>query len=307
MMMFALITRRITLSEKVFLAGDGLETTVSGSDLRYSSERLRPPGYALRENHPSKQASCVNYIEGVRGRLGFVRRTGEWLSVKAVQDEEQPTCGNLGDCMFGVRANRWTWGEAEQGWRELAALQPDPAEQNKRSMELGMPSPTRISSAFSRMRWEHKRWPLSFLSLLNGAGREAISSVVRQRSTLYPPATAQLEDIRSDYSSLKGSEKWLLGSILLLVARCVLHDTTSLGRYIKKRELVALNGTAIERLVAAVKAVAGDLGGLGSHVCRSLALLQGGRAQEAYEARQGYGRSSQAACPTRAWEKLRTR
>ena len=69
-----------------------------------------------------------------------------------------------------------------------------------------------------------------FLGLLNEAGKQAISSVVRQGSALYPPAASRLEDPCSNYSSLKGTDKWLLGSILLLVARLVLHDVTSLVR-----------------------------------------------------------------------------
>lgn len=66
------------------------------------------------------------------------------------------------------------------------------------------------------------------LNLLNEAGRTAVSSVIRQRGTLYPPATDPLKDICSNYSSLRGCDKWLLGSIVLLVFRCVLHDATSL-------------------------------------------------------------------------------
>ena len=70
------------------------------------------------------------------------------------------------------------------------------------------------------------------LNLLNEAGRTAVSSVIRQRGTLYPPATDPLKDICSNYSSLRGCDKWLLGSILLLVFRCVLHDATSLVTYV---------------------------------------------------------------------------
>lgn len=69
-----------------------------------------------------------------------------------------------------------------------------------------------------------------FLGLLNEAGKQAISSVVRQGSALYPPAASRLKDPCSNYSSLKGTDKWLLGSILLLVARPVLHDVPSLVR-----------------------------------------------------------------------------
>lgn len=69
-----------------------------------------------------------------------------------------------------------------------------------------------------------------FLGLLNDAGREAISAVVRQGNALYPPAAPRLKDITSNYSSLKGTDKWFLASILLLVTRPVLHDVTSLVR-----------------------------------------------------------------------------
>ncbi len=71
---------------------------------------------------------------------------------------------------------------------------------------------------------------VSFLGLLNEAGREAISAVVRQGTALYPPAASRLKDVCSNYSSLKGSDKWFLASILLLVARPVLHDVMSLVR-----------------------------------------------------------------------------
>lgn len=66
------------------------------------------------------------------------------------------------------------------------------------------------------------------LNLLNDAGRTVVSSIIRQRGTLYPPATAPLKDICSNYSSLRGCDKWQLGSIMLLVFRCIVRDITSL-------------------------------------------------------------------------------
>ncbi|CAB1102335.1 unnamed protein product [Ectocarpus sp. CCAP 1310/34] len=54
------------------------------------------------------------------------------------QDERLPTCGDLGNARHDVEANRRTWGEAQDGWRELQALDLAPNEQTKRSAELGI-------------------------------------------------------------------------------------------------------------------------------------------------------------------------
>lgn len=68
------------------------------------------------------------------------------------------------------------------------------------------------------------------ISLLNEPGRELISSIIRQGSTLYPPGARTLKDVVSNYLSLTGSHKWLFASIILLVFRPVLRSTHSLVR-----------------------------------------------------------------------------
>lgn len=74
---------------------------------------------------------------------------------KAVQDEDLPKCGDLGNSKYDVGANRRTWGEAEEGWRELGALASVPMEQNERSKQLGMAAPTSISGgALGRPLWD---------------------------------------------------------------------------------------------------------------------------------------------------------
>lgn len=72
------------------------------------------------------------------------------------------------------------------------------------------------------------------ISLLNRSGRKLVSAIVRQGSTLYPAGARRLKDIVSNYSSLTGSHKWLLASIMLLVFRPVLQSTVSLVNFAMK-------------------------------------------------------------------------
>ncbi|CAB1117082.1 unnamed protein product [Ectocarpus sp. CCAP 1310/34] len=142
---------------------------------------------------------------------------------KAEQDERLPTCGDLGNARYDVEANRRTWGEAQDGWRELQGLDLAPNEQTKRSAELEIVAPTGVSGGvLGRPLWDKafvnpaRHVPVEslhayalgaqalvqffFLALMNEAGRGVISSIVRQGSTLYPPATAPLKDICTNYS-----------------------------------------------------------------------------------------------------------
>lgn len=68
------------------------------------------------------------------------------------------------------------------------------------------------------------------IALLNNKGRELISATMRQRkgNNLYPPGAEPLKDPVADYSSLTGSDKWLLASIVLLVFRAVFHTTATM-------------------------------------------------------------------------------
>ncbi|CAN0317615.1 unnamed protein product, partial [Ectocarpus sp. 6 AP-2014] len=51
---------------------------------------------------------------------------------------------------------------------------------------------------------------------------------------LYPPREKPLKDIVTNYSSLTGSNKWLLSSIMLLVFRQVLQSSWSMVKYFKQ-------------------------------------------------------------------------
>lgn len=54
--------------------------------------------------------------------------------------------------------------------------------------------------------------------------------MAQEPSQLYPPGTSQLKSIVDNYTSLTGSDKWTLQSIMLLVFRPVLHDIRSMVR-----------------------------------------------------------------------------
>lgn len=66
---------------------------------------------------------------------------------------------------------------------------------------------------------------VSCLEMLSTQGRRLVSAVVAQNpSLLYPAGTERLKDIVTNYSSLTGSDKWTLQSIMLLVFRPVLAN-----------------------------------------------------------------------------------
>ncbi|CAN0435759.1 unnamed protein product, partial [Pylaiella littoralis] len=66
--------------------------------------------------------------------------------------------------------------------------------------------------------------------------------MAQEAGQLYPPGTNQLKDIVANYSSLTGSDKWTLQSIMLLVFRPVLEDVRSMvsRRCMKRQELTDL-------------------------------------------------------------------
>lgn len=66
------------------------------------------------------------------------------------------------------------------------------------------------------------------LSILNSRGKLMVSATVREGRTLYPPGEDRLKNIVTNYTSLTGSDKWLLGSIMLLVFRPLLVDVEAM-------------------------------------------------------------------------------
>lgn len=70
-----------------------------------------------------------------------------------------------------------------------------------------------------------------FLELLSTDGRKLVMSVMAQRNTLYPPGVAPLKCIVSNFSSLTGSDRWVLASFMLLVFKPVLQDLDSMVRW----------------------------------------------------------------------------
>lgn len=62
-------------------------------------------------------------------------------------------------------------------------------------------------------------------------GCQLIMSIMAQKSTLlYPAGTEKLKNIVTNYTSLTGSDKWTLQSIMLLVFRVVLQDVDAMVR-----------------------------------------------------------------------------
>lgn len=67
-----------------------------------------------------------------------------------------------------------------------------------------------------------------FLSMLNLQGKRMVSATIQEGTTLYPPGEDRLKNIVANYASLTGSDKWLLGSIMLLVFRPLLVDVSAM-------------------------------------------------------------------------------
>ncbi|CAN0333794.1 unnamed protein product, partial [Scytosiphon promiscuus] len=74
-----------------------------------------------------------------------------------------------------------------------------------------------------------------------------------------PPGTEQLKDIVTNYSSLTGSDKWTLQSMMLLIFRVVLADVDAMVSHMKKgaiKGLKAIWGThqsVLEALQGVIK------------------------------------------------------
>lgn len=68
------------------------------------------------------------------------------------------------------------------------------------------------------------------LGILNGDGRRLVAAIVREGRKLYPPGTERLKDIVTNYKCLTGSDKWLLGSLMLLVFQSLLVRVNAMVR-----------------------------------------------------------------------------
>ena len=99
---------------------------------------------------------------------------------KVEQIDSHSTGGPLGDPKFNVTANRRTWGEMEDSWAELLALESNPRKQDQRSMELGVVAPTSISGGV----WGRPVWddlfgdPLRFMPVESLHANSLVSSLV---------------------------------------------------------------------------------------------------------------------------------
>ncbi|CAB1108696.1 unnamed protein product [Ectocarpus sp. CCAP 1310/34] len=79
---------------------------------------------------------------------------------------------------------------------------------------------------------KHELCQVSCLEMLSTQGRRLVSAVVAQNlSLVYPAGTERLKDIVSNYSSLTGSDKWTLQSIMLLVFRPILANVGAMVRF----------------------------------------------------------------------------
>ncbi|CAM9534271.1 unnamed protein product [Hapterophycus canaliculatus] len=168
-----------------------------------------------------------------------------------VRQSENDTGGDLGNPQFDIEKNRRTWGQILDGFSELEALAGDPAEQTRRSKELGLlppdPSglPLPLYNAMRVIPTEHvpverlhfdalgqcQLCQVFFLEMLSRKGCRLLSAIMAQESALlYPPGTEKLKDIVTNNTSLTGSDKWTLQSMMLLLFRMVLPDVPAMVR-----------------------------------------------------------------------------
>ncbi|CAN0127674.1 unnamed protein product [Ascophyllum nodosum] len=68
-----------------------------------------------------------------------------------------------------------------------------------------------------------------FAEILNKKGRERAACAVADPS-IYPPGARTLRDPVNHLSAYTASDKWLLGSIVLLVLRPIFANTTTMVR-----------------------------------------------------------------------------
>ncbi|CAN0552262.1 unnamed protein product, partial [Ectocarpus sp. 12 AP-2014] len=166
-----------------------------------------------------------------------------------VEQRDDAFGGDLGDPQYDVVANRRTWGQITEGFATLQSLSDDPSEQTRRSMELGLVAPDATGLPLplydtmlivpteavpvERLHFDAlgscQLCQVFLLEMLSTRGRRLVSAVMSQTSSLlYPAGTERLKDIVTNYSSLTGSDKWTLQSIMLLVFRPVLEDVRAM-------------------------------------------------------------------------------
>jgi len=77
----------------------------------------------------------------------------------------------------------------------------------------------------------HQGLVLSFFfsEILSKKGRERVRSIMADPS-IYPPGARKLKDPVSNLSAYTASDKWLLGSIALLVLRPIFSSVQSMVR-----------------------------------------------------------------------------
>ncbi|CAN0272996.1 unnamed protein product [Ectocarpus sp. 6 AP-2014] len=166
-----------------------------------------------------------------------------YCMVEQTQDNEG---GDLGDQLYDIVANRRTRGLMLEGRSQLEALASNPVQQGQLSSTLGVVAPqegdvwllfeacdivpSRVTPVESFHADALALVQKYLIALLNTKGRELISATMRQRkgNNPYPPGAEPLKDPVADYSSLTGSDKWLLASIVLLVFRAVFHTTATM-------------------------------------------------------------------------------
>lgn len=70
------------------------------------------------------------------------------------------------------------------------------------------------------------------IELLSSAGRKLVIAIMGQKHTLFPYGTEPLKCIVTAYTSLTGSDKWVLASIMLLVFKPLLQDVDTMVRLV---------------------------------------------------------------------------
>ncbi|CAN0288031.1 unnamed protein product, partial [Scytosiphon promiscuus] len=177
------------------------------------------------------------------------------------RQRQDDTGGDLGDAGFDVDASQRIWGHIVAGFEELESLGDQPGAQEERSKALGLAAPDSTGlqhplyqsmlivptkhvvverlhfDALGQCQLEQ----LFSLELLSKRGQALVQAIMAQpHGLLYPPGTEQLKDIVTNYSSLTGSDKWTLQSMMLLIFRVVLADVDAMKKHMKKGAIKGL-------------------------------------------------------------------
>lgn len=62
------------------------------------------------------------------------------------------------------------------------------------------------------------------LDILSFTGKRVVAAIIRKERIVYPPGAERLKDVVTNETSLTESDRWLFGSLLLLVFRLVLYN-----------------------------------------------------------------------------------